>query len=173
MQASLLVRISSNTYLIKLVENSRPTDKSLSIKEFGEMTSQFHIEVRPTYIFTEMSGTFQLDKFKDLLKESLSACAEHDKSKLLIDIRTLEGEVAIFERYELATYFANLSQSDPKTMEVQVAVVGYTPIVDPNRFGEKVAVNRGVNAKVTTDITEAYNWLQVDPVDKPDNNDQK
>jgi hypothetical protein len=42
-----------------------------------------------------------------------------------------------------------------------VAYVGDEPLIDPARFGETVAVNRGALIKVTTDLNEAFAWLGV------------
>ena len=48
-----------------------------------------------------------------------------------------------------------------KLDHVQIACVGTSPVIDPQRFGEKVA--RGLPLKVSTDIGEALAWLGVNP----------
>jgi hypothetical protein len=39
---------------------------------------------------------------------------------------------------------------------------GIEPIIDPERFGELVARNLGLNLKVTTDKKEAFQFLGVE-----------
>jgi hypothetical protein len=41
------------------------------------------------------------------------------------------------------------------------AVVGQEPLIDEERFGETVAVNRGINAKAATSLDEAISWLNL------------
>jgi hypothetical protein len=48
---------------------------------------------------------------------------------------------------------------------LRLAVLGSEEIIDPQRFGESVARNRGMESKVTTDPAEAAAWLEVDPAD--------
>jgi SOS response regulatory protein OraA/RecX len=44
---------------------------------------------------------------------------------------------------------------------VQVAVYGRRPLIDPERFAETVAVNRGAKVKVSEQLDEALAWLGV------------
>jgi hypothetical protein len=47
------------------------------------------------------------------------------------------------------------------------AYLGKIPMVDPNRLGERVAINHGVSAKVTEDPAEALMWLGLHPTRLP------
>jgi hypothetical protein len=42
---------------------------------------------------------------------------------------------------------------------IPYALVAHPSMVDPRRFGELVARNRGMNGRVFTDRTEAGRWL--------------
>ena len=46
-------------------------------------------------------------------------------------------------------------------LHLQIAVYGHQPFVDPGRFGETVALNRGANVKVSERLDEARAWLGV------------
>jgi hypothetical protein len=46
---------------------------------------------------------------------------------------------------------------------LQVAVYGRQPLIDPSRFGETVALNRGAKVKVSERLDEALAWLGVSP----------
>ena len=42
------------------------------------------------------------------------------------------------------------------------------PLRDPERFGENVMVNRGMNAKSFENLEEAFEWLELTPANKRD-----
>ena len=126
------------------------------------MSPTFKIDVKQKYIHVIVSGTFSLVGYKSIFDTTLSECIKNNKSIIFFDLRTAEGDISLFERYDLAVYFAKVSREHPITFKVKVALVGFPPIIDPNRFGETVARNRGVNVMVTTDIDVAYRWLQID-----------
>jgi hypothetical protein len=50
-----------------------------------------------------------------------------------------------------------------------LAFLGKEPIVDPARFGEVVARNRGVNARAFTNEVEARAWLREQTGVSPEN----
>jgi hypothetical protein len=53
----------------------------------------------------------------------------------------------------------------------QFAYVISEPLRDPQRYGETVAVNRGMNVKTFETLEEAFVWLERPPANKPDAND--
>lgn len=62
------------------------------------------------------------------------------------------------ERFKLGDAFSTIQRK--YNPPICFAVVGDEPIIDPERFGETVAVNRGVLGKVFTDIDEAVAWVE-------------
>ena len=77
---------------------------------------------------------------------------------ILIDVRAVTGRVpSILDRFEMGVRIAkNYLESDPRT---RLAVLGHEPMIHPDRFGELVARNRGADARVFTDATQALDWL--------------
>ena len=128
------------------------------------MSSKFNLDVKENYIHVTVSGTFSLAAYKSIFETTLSECVKNKKSIMFFDLRTAEGHISIFERFDLAVYFAKVSREHPITFKVKVAFTGFPPIIDPDRFAQTVARNRGVNINVTTDIDEAFRWLQIDQV---------
>ena len=63
------------------------------------------------------------------------------------------------ERFNLGEYVAEICLQFVRP--VRIALAAEIPIVDPERFGETVARNRGTNGKVFTDLEEAKAWLKV------------
>jgi hypothetical protein len=46
------------------------------------------------------------------------------------------------------------------------ACVITAPLRDPKRFGENVAVNRGMNVRTFETIKDAFGWLELPPPDE-------
>ena len=116
------------------------------------------------YLAILVSGMFELDQANQLTPKMLAACAASRASKLLIDARGVRGSLTIADRFVYAETFARLYKERRVAgtiKHVQIALVGTPGIIDPQRFGEKVATRRGMHIKVTTDIREAFSWLGV------------
>jgi hypothetical protein len=123
-----------------------------------------HIEFvpRPDRIHAVVSGAFDHADLPDALKTIFAASTKNRLFKIIIDSRTLEGEISLLARYDIGHIAAELQQEP-----VQLAVVASEQQVWPDRFGENVANNRGVRTKVTTDMSEALAWLQCDDASLP------
>lgn len=81
-------------------------------------------------------------------------CKRTKNNKLLIDGTRFEEKLSITERYlvaEESLLFARYG--------IKVAVVDKPERIDPQRFGELVARNRGVDLSVFTDFQAAEEWL--------------
>ena len=70
------------------------------------------------------------------------------------------------ERFNIAQsftlkYFEEIKAG--RVSHIRFAYLGNYPMIDPNKFGETVAVNRGLTLKATTDLKEALDWLLVEP----------
>ena len=90
---------------------------------------------------------------------AVEAALEHRKSRILIDAMAVTGEVTVTQRYAGSVFLTTQIKERAIGAIRKVAICGYEPLVDPNRFGELVAVNRGVNLKVMTHRGEAVAWL--------------
>lgn len=72
---------------------------------------------------------------------------------VLVDASGLRAVYTDLDRYNLGL------QMGRRWRNIPYALVAHPSMVDPRRFGELVAQNRGVNGKVFTDRTEAGRWL--------------
>ena len=123
------------------------------------MPIKLTMQVEPHHVVVMCSGEFEPDAFIDACRQALSFASENKITAILIDGRRLTGELfTTMERFKVGEAFAYLQRGLP--FVTRVAVVGNEPLVDPNRFGETVAVNRGALGKVFTDIEEATMWLE-------------
>src|SRR5262245_38093953 len=100
----------------------------------------------------DASGEFSLEEAKRLCLEMLEAVAQYRAEKILLDGRNVKGEPARIERffygYFAATETMSLIAKYRMRQTPQFAYVLHEPLRDAGRYGEKVAVSRGMNVKV-------------------------
>ena len=127
------------------------------------MGLDLHVEQKSDYLLITVSGGLDLESAKEASQRSLKLLESHKQSKALVDCRNVAGPLSTIERYDYATFLADLHAryALEHGAPLRVAYVGNEPLIDPGRFGETVAVNRGALMKVTTDIGEARAWLGV------------
>ena len=113
------------------------------------------------------AGKFSLSEAKRTFLEMLEAAAEHQTRKVLIDGRKLTGKPEVIERFYYGAFAAQTVAHFRGGMlsYARFAYVLREPVLDPGRFGETVAVNRGMNVKVFDNLEEAVKWLGVARID--------
>lgn len=110
-------------------------------------------ELRSGLLFVTSSGIFHINWFIELIAQITVKAKEMNAAGVLLDVRSMTGTVTYVDRYRAGYTAANT------LMVIPAAVVGSEPLIDPNRLGEMVARNRGVNVKVFTEYAEAEQWL--------------
>ena len=106
-------------------------------------------------------GEFELgpaqSQFIELLDDTISTGA----IKVLIDGRQMTGNPTDFERFLYGSFVASatLDVLLRHNMRLKFAYVIHEPLRDPNRLGEAVAVNGGMDVKTFEDKNEAVGWL--------------
>ena len=117
-------------------------------------------------------GEFSLEEAKRAFLEMLEAVAQYQAAKVLFDGRNLKGEPASIERfyygYFAATETIHLIGMKHMRQAPQFAYGMNEPLRDPQRYGEAVAVNRGMNVKTFETPEEAFEWLERPPANNPD-----
>jgi hypothetical protein len=116
---------------------------------------------KDNYLSVNVSGYFSLSDSKKMLTEALEVLVSKKHFKLFFNVYKVKGKITTMDRYDLGEYAAIeainfLLNGLPK---LSVTFYGKEPIIDPERFGELVAKNRGLNIKVTTDKKEALQFL--------------
>ena len=122
------------------------------------MSLRLKIIKRKEYLVANFAGQGSLDEVSHQFAALADQCRAAKIHKLLINISALKGTLTFAARYQ-AGEKAVAFVSDG----IQVAVVGTTEQRDPGLLGEMVARNRGVNARVFTDLAEAKRWLLEKP----------
>ncbi len=132
------------------------------------------LEMRPESGFLRVAamGEFSLAEAKGTFLEMLEAVARHQVRKVLVDGRRLEGEPETMERFYYGEFAANafVESANRGTVarSTRFAYVLEEPVLDPRRFGETVAVNRGMLLKAFDNLQDALAWLEILPTNKQD-----
>lgn len=123
------------------------------------MGIQIEIDVEPDHVRLRCSGDYSLEEAKRVFRSAIDAALESSMARVLVDVRGVSGPVRAMDRYEIAVSVADYVRAEALGKISKLAVAGHEPLIDPSRFGETVAVNRGVNAKIFFDVDEALVWL--------------
>ena len=120
------------------------------------MDYQLKKEDRGDYLYFHVTGKDNLEVSKAFWREIIETTTKLNYKKVLVD-EDLEGSVPIGDVYEVIT--TGLEIGDVRSMKIAF-VDKYQEHMAENIFGEKVATNRGINAKVFATIEEAEQWLR-------------
>lgn len=115
------------------------------------------------WLLVHMSGPFTVEWFVEIVATIATALRAAPASAVLVDARGVFGAPSDLDRYRFAMAAVSAQVIGP------LAFVGKEPIVDPRRFGEAVARNRGVNARAFLDEAEARTWLREQTGVSPEN----
>jgi hypothetical protein len=125
------------------------------------MQITIHVQVELTIAIA--TGSFTLENAKKTFVELLEAVKTHNPKRVLFDARQLTGWPTDIERYQYAEFCARevnkLSIQDLPTP--RFAYLMEVPILDHGRYGETVAINRGMDVKATDSHEEAMEWLGI------------
>jgi len=128
------------------------------------MRMRVDFEPRKNYLRAVVSGDYNLRAAQDIYDQAIKIAVAGGQTHILIDASRVTGAPTQDERYMLGLFVAaeqRILASRTPPAEVQVAVYGSQPLIDPERFGETVAVNRGAKVKVSEHLDEALSWLGV------------
>jgi len=128
------------------------------------MSLRVDFKPHKNYLLAIVSGDYNLRSAQDVYDQAIKIAVAGGHSRLLLDASRVTGAPTQDERYMLGLFVAaeqRILASRTPPAEVQVAVYGSQPLIDPERFGETVAVNRGAKVKVSEHLDEALSWLGV------------
>jgi hypothetical protein len=131
------------------------------------------LEIRPESGFLNVGarGEFSLQEAERTFLEMLEAVARDKVKKVLFDGRRLTGDPDTMERFYYGEFAADsvFKFRDRGIFPyTKFAYVLKEPVLDPLRFGEIVAVNRGMHVKAFDNLEDAVGWLGIAPPNKLD-----
>ena len=114
-------------------------------------------------------GEFSLEEAQRAFLEMLGAVAQYKAKKVLFDGRKLKGKPEIWQRFYYGEFAATETMRlfNEHRIAPRFAYVIHQPLRDPHRFGETVAVNRGMIVKAFETLEGAVEWLKLTPATKP------
>ena len=109
-------------------------------------------------------GEFELERAQEQFVELLDEAVASGAAKVLVDGRQMTGKPTDFERFLYGEFVASatLDVLFRHNLRLKFAYIIHAPLRDPERFGENVAVNRGMNVKTFEEKNEAVEWLNSD-----------
>jgi hypothetical protein len=125
------------------------------------MSIQQNIHFESGLLRVDASGEFSLEDAKQAFLELLKAIEQYKAEKILLDGRNMTGKSEDMERF----YYGEFAARETRRIVVEhniaprFAYVLHEPLRDPERYGETVAVNRGMNLKVFETSEDAIEWL--------------
>jgi|WetSurMetagenome_2_1015567.scaffolds.fasta_scaffold158484_2 hypothetical protein len=124
--------------------------------EKDEFTLQ--IEERPHYLYVQTSGIRSRDTVKAITAQVFTCALEKHFSKILIDVRELNGLFGVKDIYFLVTDL--LRDLRGKGVD-QVAIIDVRRSMYTGWVLEPVAQSRGFNFRVFAEYDSAVKWLNV------------
>jgi len=127
-----------------------------------ELSLQVDLErhlLRVTY-----AGEFSVPEAEATFQEILEALVKDKLRKVLVDCRQVIGNPEPLERFYYGKYVADAVNKTVNRTRIAVPRFAYVllePLLDPNRFGETAAVNRGMQVRAFDDMKQAEWWLGI------------
>jgi hypothetical protein len=116
-------------------------------------------------LYAIYSGEFSLAEAESTFLQIFKVLEHHKVQNVVVDGRAITGEPSTIERFLYGEFVAaTYSKLRRRTMchSPRFAYVLLPPVLDPQRLGEKVAVNRGMFGKAFDNLNEALEWLGID-----------
>lgn len=134
------------------------------------------ISAESGFLHVRATGEFSLVEAKRTFVEVIEAVARNKVGKVLFDGRALAGNPELMERFYYGEFAAKTVEdftSCGVSFATQFAYVLEVPVLDRGRFGETVAVNRGMRVKTFENPFDGLRWLGIAPANNPDADDGK
>ena len=135
------------------------------------LVQQMHFQAGVLHV--EATGAFTLDEAKRAFLQMLGFVAQYQAKKVLLDGRAVTGKPGDWERFCYGQFAAKetMMMFNQSGIAPKFAYVIEEPLRDPHRFGETIAVNRGMNVRVFERLEEAFEWLAFTPTTKREADD--
>src|SRR5215475_16128447 len=121
------------------------------------MSIQFQIEEMPDYLAVRFTGTGTVEDVPQPFESIAEYCKRANKNRLLLDFAGAYGygKLYLADRY----FFGEQTQIFARYELLKIAVVARPERVDPEKFADVVAQNRGMNLRTFTNVEDARELL--------------
>ena len=132
---------------------------------YDAMSVSIEVRADPAVLYVAGSGQFTFADARLRFLQMLDAVDRNKATKVLFDGRQVKGKPETIERFwygEFAAQAVNRYMIEGAVRRApQFAYVLHEPVLDPKRFGETVAVNRGMWVKAFDNLEDAREWLRL------------
>ena len=114
------------------------------------------------YLHAAVRGEFSLEEAQQTFLAILQRVVQEGAHRVLFEGVDVTGEPTTIQRFYYAKFAAAavcVSPNEQASAAARFAYVLRPPVLDPRRFGENVAVNRGMNVRAFEDLAAARRWL--------------
>jgi hypothetical protein len=126
---------------------------------------QLTLESRQGYLYAGVTGELTVPGAQDALREVFAAAVRQGQPRMLIDSSRLNAVWGPQERYEIGAFIASqverIASQFPE--DPRIALYAVAPLMDPNRFAQRVALNRGAQVRSSDSLQELIFWLGAKP----------
>jgi hypothetical protein len=133
------------------------------------MSMMLKISAELGLLRASITGNFSLAEAKKTFIEILEAVGRNKVEKVLVDGRGITGNPNTMERFDYGEFIAETLGRFTVygvSRSTRFAYVLEEPVRDPERFGETVAVNRGMDVRTFYNDEDALAWLRTSPANK-------
>ncbi|MDF7822708.1 hypothetical protein P4B35_01680 [Pontiellaceae bacterium B12227] len=126
------------------------------------MGMELSFEYKSDVLLTVIKGDLELEAANRCVDQLLIAAIDFRAERLLLDCRNLQGSYSTRDRFMHTDYTCEsilAAQNNNRIKTIRIAYVARPMIIDPHRFGETVARNRGIDIFVTENWSDAVEWL--------------
>jgi hypothetical protein len=136
----------------------------------GGRKMKYTFEIQKTYIYVKITGKISLlggrswEEIKNAFADVVMQTQKNKIYKILVDCRDFSGKISLLDRFLLAVFLVkeNSKLLARRMHPLKTSFVLSKSLIDPRRFGETVARNRGLYGLVTDNMEEALDWLEQD-----------
>ena len=131
---------------------------------------KYAVENRKSYVYVNITGKISLmgggswGEIKNAFADVVFQAKKNHVYKILVDCRDFSGKISLLDRFLLAVFLVkeNSKLLARRMHPLKATFVLSKSLLDPQKFGETVARNRGLYGFVTVSMEEALDWLEKD-----------
>jgi len=129
------------------------------------MSHVLTLEPKGSYLVVTVTGDNTPEDVTEYLSEVREVCLKHQFARVLI-VENLQGpSLRTFSIHDIVTRSSQAVW--PEIHRIAYVDLNQEHNVGAMRFAETVAVNRGVNVRVFSNVSDAAKWLEEQIQDKP------
>jgi hypothetical protein len=124
----------------------------------------FDVEPRVGYLYVTLTGELAIGAAQSSFRELMSHAARLRQPRILIDCsRAGGGGWSPDDRYAFGSFLATEVQRVASQFPAfpRIGIYAVAPLMDPNRYTQTVANNRGAQVRASDSLQELISWLGV------------